>query len=191
MPNVPKSFEAGAAPYTAATRRGTGWSVSTATPFAPGVALPTTVAKLEVKNQHVSKIMVIDSVWAFQLLSTAATQTYSVWAQVGAAVQSAITGLVVYSANGSTKYTSTDATDAGTAIDQTVVAAGWRPFGAVQAWGTAAATPGNTLVGDVQGRLVVPPGMAVHVMVEGSLATASTFHCGVSWFLQSMTNVTT
>lgn len=181
----------GAAPYFDITRRGTGWSVVTATPFAPQVALPATVAKLEVKNQTTTKLMVIDSVWAWQLLGTAAAQSFAVFAQVGAAVQSAVTALVVYSANGSTKYTSTAATDAGVAIDQTVVAAGWRPYGGIQSHGTAAATPGGANVGDVMGRLVVPPGMAVHITVTGSLATASSFHCGVSWFLQSATNVTT
>ena len=178
----------GAPPYTDLARRGRGWSVVTATPFAPQVVLPATIAKLEVKNGHATQLMVIDRVWAWQLLGTAAAQAYAVFAQVGAAVQSAITGLVVYSANGSSKYTSVAGSPAEVAIDQTVVANGWQPFGAVQAWGTAAATPGPANVGEVEGRLVVEPGMAVHVTVTGSLATASSFHCGVSWYFLGLTN---
>ena len=178
----------GMPPYTDIVRRGKGWSVQTATAFAPGVAQPSTVAKLEVKN-NTTQLFVIDRVWAQQLLSTAADQAYSVWAQVGAAVVSAVTALVVYPMNGVGKYTSVLGGDLITAIDQTVVANGWQPF-ATQEWGLAAATPGGTLIGNVEGRLVVPPGLAVHVMVEGSIATASSFHCGVSGFFYAGTNET-
>lgn len=171
-------------PYTELTRRGEGWSVQTATPFAGITALPTTTAKLEIKNNHASKYMEVDTIWAWQLLGTAVVWEVTPWAQVGNAVVSAVTALVVYNAAAVQPYTSVLGSDAVTAIDQTVVANGWRPFpGATTSWGLAAATPGGATVGQVDGRLVVPPGRALHVTVTSSVNTASALHCGASWYL--------
>ena len=76
--------QGGAPPYTEATRSGNGWFLLSAA-FAPVAATPTTTAAQEIFNntQGPGAIsLVVDTLHAYQLLSTAATQTYSIWAQV-------------------------------------------------------------------------------------------------------------
>ena len=173
--------------YTDIVRKGARWSVQTATAFAPGVALPTTVAVLELANKSLTKSMILDRVWAWQLLGTAAAQGFAIWGQVGATVLSANTALVIYSSNGNTSYASASGTEIQTAINQTVVASGWELI--ASAYGaTAAATPMGGFAGEVEGRLIVPPGKSLHLMVNGSLATASSFHAGAAVIMAPITN---
>ena len=179
----------GLPPYVEMARRGDLFTVQTATPFAPITALPTTTAKLEIKNNHASKHIIVDRIWTWQLLGTAVVWQSTPWAQVGNAVVSAVTALVVYKSNSVEPYTSVLGSDAVTAIDQSVIANGWTVFGgSTTSWGLAAATPGGATVGNVEGRLIVPPGKALHVTVTGSVATASSTHCGASWWLSDITN---
>ncbi len=179
----------GLPPYTEFTRRGDLWSVQTATPFTPLVVVPTTLTGLEVVNNHATKSMVIDSIWTWQLLGTAVVWQMTPWAQVGAKVYSGNTALVIHSGNGNPSYTSAVGSEASTAINQSVIATGWRVFpGSTTSWGLAAATPGGATVGQVDGRLVVPPNKAVHVTATASVATASSTHVGVSWFLADVEN---
>ena len=176
--------------YTEATRIGGGYHVMTATPFAPAAAVPTTTCKLEIFNNGSgsgANSLVIDTLYAFQLLGTAATQTYAIWAQVYTKAAPTNTALTIASDSGRPDITSGSSII--TAVDTTVVAHGWRPWGNVQAWGTAAATPGNSWHAEVNGRLVVPPGAALCLSVVGSLATASTFHVGASWYNVSSLSV--
>lgn len=179
-------------PYAEMTRKGYGWSVKTSTAFTSQVVLPATVANLEIVNNHASSLMVVDTIEAWQIIGSAVAEGYALFAQVGVAVVASIDALVVYSANGSAKYTSGLAADVKTDTEQTVVAAGWRQFPG-STWGKSlnAATPGGGLVGQVDGRLIVPPGKALHVAVTGSVGTATGMHCGASWFLvPGLTNET-
>lgn len=176
-------------PYAELTRQGRRWKVQTATAFAAIVGAPSTLANLEIKNNHATMSLIVDTIWSWQLVGTAVVWSHTPWAQVGVAVQSAVTGLVVYSGNGGTAYTSTASSPLVTAITQTVVANGWEVFpGNTMNFGLAAATPGGANVGQVDGRLVVPPGKALHVAVSGSVNTASAFQCGASGFLATVTN---
>ena len=178
-------------PFAEVTRRGERWKVMTATPFTPLVVVPTTLAALEVKNNRSGYVMVIDTIWSWQLLGTAVVWSHTPWAQVGAAVVSANTALVEYSANGKTAVTSALTTDAVCAINQTVAANGWEIFpGSSMNFGLAAATPGGGNVGQVDGRLIVPYGKSVHVHATASVATASSMHVGVSWEWAAITNET-
>ncbi len=173
-------------------RLGERWKVTTATAFAPQVALPTTVSKLEIKNGTTARLMVVDTVYAWQLLGTAVVWQITPWAQVGAAVQATVTALVVYSANGNASYASAVGKPAITSIDDTVVASGWECFpGSTTSWGLAAATPGGANIGQVDGRLIVPPGKALHLTVTGSVATASSCHVGASFYWADLSNVGT
>lgn len=180
----------GLPPYTEIVRRGERWKVAIATPIAPLVVVPTTTANLEVVNTTTSRAMVIDTIYSWQLLGTAVVWSHTPWAQVGAAVYSANTALVMYSANGGTAITSAaSGTPAKTAITQTVVANGWEVFpGSSMNFGLAAATPGGANVGQVDGRLIVPPGKAVHLAITASVATASSMVGGVSWYWADITN---
>jgi hypothetical protein len=179
----------GLPPYTEITRKGKLWSVQTATPFAAIVGLPSTTAKLEIKNAHPTDSFIVESIWSWQLLGTAVVWAHTPWAQVGAAVVSAVAALTVGSGNGDAAYTSTAAGPLVTAVDQTVVATNWRVFpGSTMNFGLAAATPGGANVGQVDGRLIVPPGKSLHVAVSGSVNTASAFHCGAAGVFATLTN---
>lgn len=170
-------------PFGEVTRLGNGWTAQTATLFAPLTAVPTTTAALELWNNSGSGMyMEIEDLFADQVLSTAATQTYAIFAcvTIPKAVPT-LTGLVVNSLSGRQPYTSAVGSRVVTGVGTTVIAAGWSPWGVPQAWGTAAATPGNAWTANVDGKLVVPPGCSLAVHVVGSLATASTFQVGARW----------
>jgi len=173
--------------YTEAVRRGDAWSVSTATAFAPVAAVPTTTAALEIVNNHATRPFVVDAIWSWQLLGTAVVWSHTPWAQVGNAVYSANTALVLGDGRGGSMASSTS-TVLKTAINQTVVANDWRVFpGSTMNFGLAAATPGGACVGQVDGALIVPPKMSLHIAVSASVATASSMHCGASGHFASMT----
>jgi hypothetical protein len=151
-------------------RLGDGWTVGTSTLFAPLVAYPTTTAALEVYNNSTSlgRCMVISELYAAQILSTAATQTYAIFAMI--TTQKAIptlTALTLFSTSGKATVTPTAAGEIVTGVGTTVVANGWRV--------------------PVNGKLVVPPGASICLHVVGSLATASTFQAGLSFNWVTMT----
>ena len=192
MPRAGLLVSQDAPPFMEATRTGNGWSAQTATLFAPLVAVPSTVAALELWNNIASGMtMVISDLFADQILGTAATQTYAIFACVTTSkVVPTLTALAISSASGRTGYTSAVGTRVVTGVGTTVIANGWRPWGNPQAWGTAAATPGNAWNAAVDGKLIVPPGCSLVVHVVGSLATASTFQAGAAWFeVPGLTNV--
>lgn len=179
----------GLPPYSEMVRVGTRWKTATATPFAPIVAVPTTLANLEIVNNTSAFCFVVDTIYAWQLLGTAVVWEITPWAQVGVAVYSGNTALVLASANGQNQYASTTTTPLKTAITQTVVANGWEVFpGSTTAWGLAAATPGGAVIGQVDGRLIVKPGQSLNVACTGSVATASSVVVGASGFLVAITN---
>lgn len=175
-------------PFTEIARRGEGYTVQTATLFAPLTAVPTTTAALEIYNNHPTKAMIIGDLFADQILSTAATQTYAIYAQVTTlkAVPT-LTALTLASLSGKTAVTPTASGEIVTGVGTTVIANGWRPWGSVQGWGTAAATPGNSWSAPVDGKLVIPKGASLCLHVVGSLATASTFQVGATFYMATMT----
>ena len=181
----------GVPPYTEMSRRGNGWTVQTSTLFAPIAAYPSTLTRLEGFNNNPGYAMIIVDLFAAQVLSTAATQSYAIGAMVTTAKAApSNTALAVASLSGKNSYTTTAAGPIITAVDTTVVANGWRPWGNPQAWGTAAATPGNAWSAEVNGKLIVPFGASICVAPFGSLATASTFQCGFSFYWEKMTITT-
>lgn len=174
----------GLPPYTEVTRRGWGWNTKTTTAFTNLVVVPTTLANLEIKNNTSNSSMVIDTIWGWQLIGSAVAEGYAVFAQVGTAVIASVDTLPVFSNNGKASYTSGVSAPVSTDTEQTVVANGWRQFpGSTATKALNAATPGAGLIGQVDGRLIVPPGKALHIAVTGSVATATGWHAGASWFM--------
>ncbi len=174
-------------PYTEVARRGDVWSVITATAFTPVAGVPTTTAALEINNNSSDRYLVVLDIFSWQLLGTAVVWSHTPWAQVGATVYSANTALVFYDSLGNSQ-TSATAAQLRTAINQTVVANGWRIFpGSTMNFGLAAATPGGGNVGQVDGKLIVPPKMSLHVTASASVATASSMHCGATVAFADMT----
>lgn len=172
-------------PFAEITRLGGGWTAQTATLFTPLTAVPTTTAALELRNNLTSGMnMVISDVFADMILGTAAAQAFAIYACVTIPVTTAITltALTINSLSGRGPYTSAAGTRVVTGVGTTVVAAGWRPWGNPMSWGTAAATPGPSWNAAIDGKLLVPPGASLALHVVGSLATASSFQVGASWY---------
>ena len=177
--------------FTEMTRRGRGYSCTTETPFTTVAALPTTTAALEIYNNSSSAnplVLVVVDLYAFQLLATAAVQSYSVWGMVTTQKAApSVAALELYSLSGKPAIIPTAASPVIPAVGTTIVANGWRPFDNPQPFGLAAATPGASWCAPVNGKLLVPPGCALCVTVVGSLATASSFHCGATFYLEPVT----
>ena len=179
----------GAAPFEEVTRQGQLWTVQTATLFAPIATWPTTTSRLEgFNNRPGGWVMVVVDVFAMQVLSTAIVQTYGTAAMVSTSKAAPTnTALLVASCSGKAAFTTTASSDLITAVDTTVVANGWRPYGPGQgAWGLAAATPGNCWSAEVHGKIEVPQNASICVAPMGSLATASSFQCGFTFYWRKL-----
>lgn len=169
-------------PYGETRRRGEGWTVGTATLFAPLVAFPSTTAALEVYNNDPARVMVISEFYASQILSTAAQQANAIYAMVTTAkAVPTLTALSVFSLSGKNVVTPTASGKIVTGVGTTVVANGWRPYGTGGNWGLGTATPGPSWSAPVDGRVVVPYGASVCMHIVGALATASSFQCGFTF----------
>ena len=159
--------------------------IQTATLFAPLVAVPSTAAALEVWVQSAgTNALVVESLFADQILATAAAQEYAIYAMVTVtkAIPS-LTALTVTKVNGDAPYTPTVGTELVTGVGTTVVANGWRPYGPPHGGALAAATPMGSWEAPINGRLIVRPGHSLCVHIVGSLATASSFQCGVQGYM--------
>ena len=180
----------GLPPYTEMSRLGNGWTLLSAA-FTTVAAVPSTTAAQEIFNNTAgpgAMTLVVADLFAFQLLSTAAAQTYGIWAQVTTQKAAPTNGAqTFFSVSGRQSWASVAGGPLLTAAGTTVVANGWRPFGSVQAWGTAAATPGNAWNAPVDGKLIVPPGCSLCLTVAGSIATASSFQVGVQFYMVPIT----
>ena len=173
----------GLPPYTEMSRQGNGWTVQTATLFAPLAAYPTTTTRLEVYNNNPGWAIVVADVFASQVLATAVSQAWAIFAMV--TTQKAaptLAALALASLSGKSIITPTASGPIIPAVDTTVVANGWRPYGSGHSWGTAAATPGGAQSARVDGLLIAPYGTSVCVAPQSSVATASSFQCGFSFY---------
>lgn len=173
--------------YTEMTRIGDGWTVQTSALFAPIAAYPSTTARLEVFNNRPGYCIVVADVFASQVLATAVSQAWAIFAMV--TTQKAaptVEALALTSLSGKSIVTPTASGAVIPAVDTTVVANGWRPWGKGHSWGTAAATPGGAEAAPVDGKLIAPYGTSVCVAPQSSVATASSFQCGLTFYWVKM-----
>lgn len=164
--------------YMEIRRRGQGYTVQTSTLLAPLVAVPTTVAALELYNNG-NRLMVVSDLFAMHILSTTITQTHAIYAGVTTAKKSpTLTALTINSLSGKELKTSTVDSELVTGVGTTIVNNGWRPWGVVQNFAAGAATPGESWSVAVDGKLTIPPGASLVLHIVGALATASSFQVG-------------
>ena len=168
-------------PYTETARRGQGYTVTLASGVAPLVAVPSTVAALEVFNNHATKIMVIRDIYGFRLLGTAAAQVWSIWAMVTTTKAiPTLTALTVYSTAGKAATTPIAEGEIVTGVGTTVVANGWRPYGAPVGYITEAALPNAAQSWNIDGRIIVPKDCSFCMHAVGA-TTAGTLTLGFSF----------
>ena len=168
-------------PYLEITRQGGHWNTISAA-VAPLVAVPTTVAALELWNNSVSGMtMAVTDLWAFHLLGTAVLHNLAIWAQVTApkAVPT-LTATTIASQSGRGVYTSAVGSRVVIGAGTTVIATGWRPWG-VQFGVVSTALPGEAWHVEVNGKLLVPPGSSLCLQMTDALATASSTQVGAAW----------
>jgi len=168
-------------PYTELSRRGLGYSAMTTSAVAGLVVRPDTVAKFTLWNGEVgatAKSYVIDRVWAFNLVTTAAISGYSIWGCVHPATMAAPTADItaINSMNGGT-YTGAAILDVGA----TVVDNGWFPLNTGTLTGGVTTAPSGAQVVDVGGRLIARPHGGFSIQVVSTIV-GLTFTCGLSWY---------
>ena len=173
----------GAPGYSEIRRRGEGWTIQTVTLLTPLTAIPTTTAALEIFNNG-SRQLVVSDLFASHILATAIVQVHAIYAQITTkkAVPT-LTALAQNSLCGKGALTPTAESEVVTGVGTTVVANGWRPWGNLQNFNLAAATPGESWDVPVDGKLVVPPKCSLCLHIVGSLATASSFQVGCDFDL--------
>lgn len=163
---------------TEMSRLGWGWRGIDTSATAAVVVRPSTVAGLTLWNGSTDKVYVIDQVGAFNLVTTDAVEAWSVWECLHptlAAVTADITAIKGYSGNA---YSGNARLDTGA----TVTDDGWfpvSPFGVVG--NSSTTTPGNALVHDRDGRILVKPGAGYSINVVASLV-GQTFTHYISWY---------
>lgn len=175
----------GLPPYTEMTRKGQGWGTMSVTAVAGLVVRPTTVCALELWNGYQSggPSLIIDRLFYFNLVTTAANEGWSGWAQVATVKTTAPSSasLVVRGNSGKT-YSGSVVNAVGT----TVVDCGWFPWTNGLVTSGAGVTPYGCAVANVEGRLIVPPGASLCLHVVASLV-GQTFTQGASWYEETIT----
>lgn len=175
-------------PFAEIARQGDGWTIQTATLFAPIAAYPSTTARLEIFNNRPGYSLVVADVFMAQVLATDADEAWGLFAMVTTRKAAPTnTALALASVSGKAAITTTAAGNLITAVDTTVVANGWRPWGSGLGFGNAAATPGAAMSAEVNGKLLVPYQCSLAIAPAGSIATASSFQCGATVFWVNFT----
>ena len=176
----------GLPPYTEMAARYDTWQIQTSTLLAPLNAVPTTTAALEIWcNISSDDTFIVESLFADQILGTAAAQAYAIYACVSAAkAVPSLTALTVTNVMGdSGSYTSAVGSPLVTGVGTTVVANGWRPYGVSPGSALQAATPMHSWEAPINGRLLVRPGRSLFLHIVGSLTTASSFQVGAQGYM--------
>jgi hypothetical protein len=165
-PQLEQLVALGASPYGEITRLGRAFFTGTTTAVAAVVAVPTTAVMLALYNNASDggRSMIIDWVAASGVAKTAAAGQAQLLVNVGQVRETAPTdaALAIKKANGygqGTNDTVVRTIVGGTALPSTTGIAGqWIPWGPAVGAPGAAATPGDGLWAQVDGRLIVPPG---------------------------------
>lgn len=174
----------GMPPYTEMVRKGQGWATMSTAAVAALVVRPSTTAAVEIWNGYgvAGPSLIIDRLFFFNLVSTAAAEAYSGWAQVTAS--KAVPSLTALTVRGNSGKAYSG--QAQTGVSTTVVDSGWFPwtnnFGIV----SGGVTPLGAVVANVEGRLIVPPGCSLCLHVVASLV-GMTFTQGASWYEETIT----
>ncbi len=175
----------GLPPYTEMTRKGSAWSVMSVVAVAGLVVRPSTVAAFEIWNGNNvgGKSLIIDRLFYFNLVTTAANEGWSGWASVAAAKAAPAAGANVVTRGNSGKAYSGSVI---AALGTTVIDSGWFPWTNGLVTGGSGVTPYGCAVANVEGRLIVPPQCSLCLHVVASLV-GQTFTQGASFYEEQIT----
>ena len=166
----------GLPPYTEMSRKGVGYATMATAAVAALVIRPTTVAALEIFNNSQVNSLVVDRIFSHNLVGVAnsAMGMYAMVTTQKLAPTDA--ALAINSLSGKPIPTKTVLT----AASATVVDNGWFPYGPFGS-NVTITTPGPTLVADIGGRLIVPPGCSLCLHVVAT-TTGVTCTSGAAWY---------
>lgn len=171
---------------TEMVRKGNAWAVMSATAVAGLVVRPTTTAAFELWNGYptgaTGKSLVIDQVFAFNLVSTNVVEGFSLWAQVTAAKTAPSTDSLTVRGSSGKPYGGPNIA----ARSTTVIDSGWFPWTNAYQKGAGGVVPFGAVIGEVDGRLIVPPGCSLCLHMVSSL-TGQTFTFGARWYEEYLT----
>jgi len=165
------------------TAKGYGWQAITTVGVAGLVVRPSTVPLMSIYNGEAGggKVYIIDRVFAFNLVSTAAAAFWSIWLCVQpvgtTASASVITPAMIRSTRGAGAYGGLAKID----DDTTCVDSGWFPWGPIGQSEATGVLPSGAVSAEINGRIVIPPTSALNITVVTS-AVGQTFTAGVHWF---------
>ncbi len=174
--------------YLETRRRGNAWTIWTTDPITPLAALPTTTTRLELYNNG-SRVLVVSDLHGYRLTATTVVQSCCLFACVTTqkVIPTVDVSEIIYSLSGKDLITPTAASEVVPATGTTIVPNGWQPYGPPITRILHAATPGAGWNVPINGKLQVPPGCSLAVQICASIATASSFHIGVTFDLITMT----
>lgn len=146
------------------------------------VVRPSTVSNFTLYNGESSggKLYIIDRMWAFNLVSTAAEARSGMWFCVHPTGMTAPTNDITARSS----LRGTDGTLATNSIfdnGATVVADGWFPAGNFSTVEPTGVLPGAIMEFNFEGRVILPPTAAISGQVVSSV-TGNTFTMGISWW---------
>ncbi len=159
------------------TAKGYGFQAMATVAVAALVVRPGTTAIATLRNQSVSTNLVIDEVFAHNLVGTA-NSAYSLWLCSHPAGMGTITNDITVrnSLNGQTAGGSVVHFDNGA----TVLDDGWFPWGASERT-VDVTTPGGVVISPVYGRIIVPPTGGISASIVADV-TGATFTVGFRWY---------
>lgn len=165
--------------YAEMTRLGQGWQVITVTGVAGLVVRPSTLSLATLFNNEAGggKSLLIDRIFAFNLVSTAVVGQAGLWICMHPQITKPTADITAIRG-----YTGTQGY-AGAAIldvDATVLDQGWFPVGVSQNL-VNGVTPGALLEVLAEGRFIVPPQQAISVQVVSNVV-GNTYTVGFGWY---------
>ena len=169
----------------ALTIQGKSWATMTTSAVAGLVVRPSTVCLFELWNGYSganAPSLIVDRVFFFNLVSTNVIEGFSGWAQVTAAKATPSSAGLAIRGNSGKAYNGS----AVTAVGTTVIDSGWIPWTNAYQKGAGGVVPFGATIGEVDGRLVVPPGSSLCTHVVSSLV-GQTFTTGASWYEEVVT----
>lgn len=169
---------------TEMVRRGNGWATMATSAIAGLVVRPSTTAALELWNGYgtTGKSLIIDRVFAFNLVSTNVIEGFSLWAMVTQAKAAPSTASLAVNGLSGKTYGGPVINAVGT----TVVANGWFPWTQAYQKGAGGVVPFGATIGEVNGRIIVPPQCSLCLHVVSSLV-GQTFTTGAFWYEEQIT----
>jgi hypothetical protein len=169
---------------TEMVRRGNGWGTLATAAIAGLVVRPSTVAALELWNGYgaTGRSLVVDRLFAFNLVSTNVIEGFSLWAMVTQAKAAPSTASLAVNGLSGKSYGGPVINAVGT----TVIANGWFPWTQAYNKGAGGVVPFGAVIGPVDGRIVVPPQCSLCLHVVSSLV-GQTFTTGAFWYEEQLT----